>query len=54
MALEAYKRKRDFKKTPEPPAEKVFSAKGSAYLIQKNTMPRASITISVWNSMAFY
>jgi bifunctional non-homologous end joining protein LigD len=40
MALEEYKRKRDFKKTPEPPPEKPASRKGFSYLIQKHDATR--------------
>jgi bifunctional non-homologous end joining protein LigD len=40
MALEEYKRKRDFKKTPEPPPEKPVSRKGFSYLIQKHDATR--------------
>jgi bifunctional non-homologous end joining protein LigD len=40
MALEEYKRKRDFRKTPEPPAEKPQSRKGFSYLIQKHDATR--------------
>jgi bifunctional non-homologous end joining protein LigD len=40
MALEEYKRKRDFKKTPEPPPEKAASRKGFSYLIQKHDATR--------------
>ena len=40
MALEEYKRKRDFKKTPEPPPEAVASRPGFSYLIQKHDATR--------------
>src|ERR1700683_4065223 len=40
MALEEYKRKRDFKKTPEPPPEKATSRKGFSDLIQKHDATR--------------
>src|ERR1700681_1833319 len=40
MALEEYKRKRDFRRTPEPPAEKPQSRKGFSYLIQKHDATR--------------
>jgi len=40
MALEEYKRKRDFKKTSEPPAEKRVSHQGFSYLIQKHDATR--------------
>jgi bifunctional non-homologous end joining protein LigD len=40
MALEEYKRKRDFSKTPEPAAEKAPSRKGFSYLIQKHDATR--------------
>src|ERR1700710_2779966 len=37
MALEAYKRKRNFKKTPEPSGKKAKAkAKGRSYVIQKH------------------
>ncbi len=39
MALQEYKRKRDFKKTPEP-AGKVAKAKGSSFVIQKHAASR--------------
>ena len=40
MALEEYKRKRHFKKTPEPPPKVAHSAGGNAYLIQKHAATR--------------
>src|SRR5580704_17675694 len=41
MALEEYKRKRDFKKTPEPPPDRVKAHKeGLSYLIQKHDATR--------------
>jgi bifunctional non-homologous end joining protein LigD len=40
MVLEEYQRKRDFKKTPEPPPEKAASRKGFSYLIQKQDATR--------------
>lgn len=40
MGLREYKRKRDFKKTPEPPAEKPASREGFSYLIQKHDATR--------------
>ena len=40
MALEEYKRKRDFKKTPEPPPVKAASREGFSYLIQKHDATR--------------
>ena len=40
MVLEEYQRKRDFKKTPEPPPEKAASRKGFSYLIQKHDATR--------------
>lgn len=40
MALEEYKRKRDFKKTPEPPPERTASRKKLTYLIQKHDATR--------------
>jgi bifunctional non-homologous end joining protein LigD len=39
MALEAYKRKRNFKKTPEPAGKKA-PAKGRSYVIQKHAATR--------------
>src|SRR4029450_5473783 len=39
MALEEYKKKRDFSKTPEPPGEK-RPAGGDAYCIQKHAASR--------------
>ena len=39
MGLQEYKRKRDFKKTPEP-AGKVAAAKGSSFVIQKHAATR--------------
>jgi bifunctional non-homologous end joining protein LigD len=39
MGLQEYKRKRDFKKTPEP-AGKVAPAKGSSFVIQKHAATR--------------
>src|SRR5215207_938312 len=39
MALQEYKRKRDFKKTPEP-AGKVAAAKGNSFVIQKHAASR--------------
>src|ERR1700733_7426553 len=40
MALEEYKRKRDFKKTPEPAPGKNASRDGFSYLIQKHDATR--------------
>lgn len=40
MALEEYKRKRHFKKTPEPPPKVAHSASGHSYLIQKHAATR--------------
>lgn len=40
MALEEYKRKRDFKKTPEPPPSKAGHRQGFSYLIQKHDATR--------------
>ena len=40
MALEEYKRKRDFKATPEPPPQKPKSKQGFSYLIQKHDATR--------------
>ncbi len=40
MALEEYKRKRDFKKTPEPPPGESISHNGFSYLIQKHAATR--------------
>src|SRR5579871_3771033 len=40
MALETYRRKRDFKATPEPPAGKPASRHGFSYLIQKHDATR--------------
>src|SRR5436189_379633 len=40
MALEEYKRKRDFKKTPEPPASRRKTGAGWSYLIQKHDATR--------------
>ena len=40
MALEEYKRKRDFRKTAEPPPGKPVSHEGSSYLIQKHDATR--------------
>lgn len=40
MALEEYKRKRHFKKTPEPPPKVARSAAGNSYLIQKHAATR--------------
>src|SRR5688500_9611007 len=39
MGLQEYKRKRDFKKTPEP-AGKVAPAKGNSFVIQKHAATR--------------
>jgi bifunctional non-homologous end joining protein LigD len=41
MALEEYRRKRDFKKTPEPPRGRIKTRKGGlSYLIQKHDATR--------------
>lgn len=40
MALEEYKRKRHFKKTPEPPPKVAHSKSGHSYLIQKHAATR--------------
>jgi len=40
MALEEYKRKRNFKKTPEPPPQPPVDGKGFSYLIQKHDATR--------------
>ena len=40
MALDEYKRKRDFKKTPEPSPGETASHKGFSYLIQKHDATR--------------
>ncbi len=40
MSLKEYKRKRDFKKTPEPAGVKVKSAKGRQFVIQKHDASR--------------
>jgi bifunctional non-homologous end joining protein LigD len=40
MALEEYKRKRDYKKTPDPPPEKAASHEGFSYLIQRHDATR--------------
>src|SRR5580700_4170205 len=40
MALEEYKRKRDFRKTPEPSPKRTVSRKGFSYLIQKHDATR--------------
>src|SRR5580700_3248661 len=40
MALEEYKRKRDFRKTPEPSPDKSVQRKGFSYLIQKHDARR--------------
>src|SRR5258708_21789962 len=40
MALEEYKRKRDFKKTPEPPPGTVASRPGFSYFVQKHDATR--------------
>jgi bifunctional non-homologous end joining protein LigD len=40
MALEEYKRKRDFRKTAEPPPGKPVSHEGFSYLIQKHDATR--------------
>jgi bifunctional non-homologous end joining protein LigD len=40
MALEEYKRKRNFKKTPEPPAQRPVAGQGFSYLIQKHDATR--------------
>jgi bifunctional non-homologous end joining protein LigD len=40
MALEEYKRKRDFQETPEPPPEHSVDRKGFSYLIQKHDATR--------------
>jgi bifunctional non-homologous end joining protein LigD len=40
MALEDYKRKRDFKATPEPPPGKPVAKQGFSYLIQKHDATR--------------
>ena len=39
MGLQEYKRKRDFKKTPEP-AGKVEPAQGNSFVIQKHAATR--------------
>src|SRR5687767_3339272 len=39
MGLQEYKRKRDFKKTPEPAGE-VVPAKGNSFVIQKHAATR--------------
>jgi len=36
MTLEVYRRKRDFKKTPEPPPKRVESASGRSFVVQKH------------------
>jgi bifunctional non-homologous end joining protein LigD len=40
MALQQYKQKRDFRKTPEPPPGKPVSRNGFSYLIQKHDATR--------------
>ena len=41
MGLEEYKRKRDFKKTPEPPLDRIkIRKKGLSYLVQKHDATR--------------
>jgi bifunctional non-homologous end joining protein LigD len=40
MSLKEYKRKRDFKKTPEPAGEKARSAPGRQFVIQKHAASR--------------
>ena len=40
MALEEYKAKRDFKKTPEPSPGKAVYRKGFSYFIQKHDATR--------------
>jgi bifunctional non-homologous end joining protein LigD len=40
MPLAEYKRKRNFQKTPEPPAKKSRAGKGFSYLIQKHDATR--------------
>src|SRR3984885_4496665 len=40
MSLTEYKRKRDFKKTPEPSGAKVKAAKGRQFVIQKHAASR--------------
>ncbi len=40
MALEDYKRKRNFKITPEPPPRAPADGKGLSYLIQKHDATR--------------
>src|SRR6478609_6807151 len=40
MALEEYRRKRDFKKTPEPPGQVSKSGRKLSYLIQKHDATR--------------
>lgn len=36
MALETYNKKRDFKKTPEPPGKKPRKKRGHSFVIQKH------------------
>ncbi len=36
MTLEVYRRKRDFKKTPEPPPTRAESASGRSFVVQKH------------------
>src|SRR5688572_26880092 len=36
MALETYRKKRDFKKTPEPPGKKGHAKSGNSFVIQKH------------------
>ena len=40
MALETYRRKRDFKTTTEPRGKKVAAGKGDSYVIQKHAARR--------------
>lgn len=40
MALETYKQKRDFKKTPEPKGKAIKAAKGNSFVIQKHDARR--------------
>jgi bifunctional non-homologous end joining protein LigD len=40
MALETYRKKRDFKKTPEPPGKKGHAKSGNSFVIQKHAARR--------------
>ncbi len=40
MALQEYKRKRDFSKTPEPPPRTAASRQGYSYLVQEHDATR--------------